>query len=150
MSVEHTIRFRVRYGEVDQMGVVHHSRFLTYFETGRVELMRAIGLPHVEQEDRGEPQSIRSVDVRYVSPARYDDVLELTTSVPRARGAQVVFQSRLWRAEPEPRTLVAEATQVGAAVTRDGKVRRLTARELAAFGGTDGGESATGPVAPAS
>ncbi|MBN2584660.1 MAG: acyl-CoA thioesterase, partial [Planctomycetes bacterium] len=118
-----------------QMGVVHHSRYLSYFEMGRVELMRAIGLPHVEQEDRGEPHSIRSVDVRYVAPARYDDVLELTTSVPQARGAQVVFEGRLWRVAPEPRTLVAEATQIGAAVTPEGKVRRLTPRELAAFNG---------------
>lgn len=134
MSVEHTIQFRVRYGEVDQMGVVHHSRYLSYFEMGRVELMRSIGLPHAAQEDRGEPQSIRSVDVRYASPARYDDVLELTTRVPEARGAQVVFESRLWRIEPGPRALVAESTQVGVAVTADGKVRRLTPRELAALG----------------
>jgi len=133
MGAEHTMRFRVRYEEADQMGVVHHSRYLTYFEMGRVELMRAVGLEHLQQERRGEGHVIRSVDIRYVAPARYDDVLELVTSVPKARAAQIVFQGKLGRAEPEPATLIAEATIVGAAVTAEGKVRRLTERELAAL-----------------
>jgi acyl-CoA thioester hydrolase len=192
MGIEHKIQFRVRYDEADQMGVVHHSRYLTYLEMGRVELLRAAGLPHLAQEERGEPLSLASVAIRYLAPARYDDLLELVTTVEEARGARVVFKSRLLRidagcakAAGEPLSLdgrgwpegpgegdgraapvvtnsnsrtgtspvptkatapgstvvaakpvpIAEATVVAAAVTPDGKVRRLSDRELAALGG---------------
>ena len=133
-TVEHTIEFRVRYDEADQMGVVHHSRYLVYFEMGRVELMRAVGLPHRAQEDRGQPLTVAGVDVRYVAPARYDDVLRLVTAIEEARGARVVFRNRLSRIDPGPETLLAEATVVAAAITPDGAARRLTPEELTAFG----------------
>ena len=153
MTVQHTIEFRVRYDEADQMGVVHHSRYLTYFELGRVELMRAVGLDHLHQEERGQPLSIAGVEIKFLAPARYDDTLRLVTTIAEAHGARVVFQSRLSRvassnsgraAAPEPNaatrqpeTPIAEATLTAAAVTADGRVRRLSAEELAAFGGTN-------------
>lgn len=116
------------------MGVVHHSRYLGYFEQGRIELMRAIGLPHLAQEERGQPLTLQSVEVRYAAPARYDDVLELETWIEEARAARVVFRNRLRRAEPDPSDRpLAEATIVAAAIRPDGSVRRLTAEELAAF-----------------
>lgn len=136
MNAQNTIEFRVRYDEADQMGVVHHSRYLAYFEMGRVELMRAVGLPHLRQEERGQALTVQQLDVRYAAPARYDDVLRLTTAVAEARAARVVFTSRLTRREPgTAETLLAEATVVAAAIDSTGKVRRLTPEELAAFGG---------------
>jgi acyl-CoA thioester hydrolase len=136
MSTTNTIRFRVRYDEVDRMGVVHHSRYLVYFEQGRIELMRAIGLPHLVQEERGQPLTLRSVDVRYMAAAQYDDVLELETWIEEARAAKVVFRNRLSRAEPTPSPgPLAEATIVAAAITSENTIRRLTAEELAAFRG---------------
>ncbi len=156
----HTLTFRVRYDEADQMGVVHHSRYLTYFEMGRVELMRHLGLPHLEQEERGQPMSIRRIDVRYLSPARYDDVLELSTEITEARGARVTFKGRLVRLEggkgPSPaaatggrggaekqaemagaKTLIAEAVMEAATITPQGRVRRLSTEELAALAADD-------------
>jgi acyl-CoA thioester hydrolase len=134
MTARNVTRFRVRYEEVDRMGVVHHSRYLGYFEQGRIELMRAIGLPHLAQEERGQPLTLQSVEVRYAAPARYDDVLELETWIEEARAARVVFRNRLRRAEPDPSDRpLAEATIVAAAIRPDGSVRRLTAEELAAF-----------------
>ena len=50
---EHTIQIRVRYPEVDAMGYLHHSRFLQYFEIGRVELLRSLGYSYAELERRG-------------------------------------------------------------------------------------------------
>jgi acyl-CoA thioester hydrolase len=135
MAAEHTIEFRVRYDEADRMGVVHHSRYLAYFEMGRVELMRAVGLPHLAQEERGQALALRSLDVRYCTPARYDDTLRLATRVDGARGARVVFKSHLTRVDPGPEAAVAEATVEAAAVRPDGAVRRLTPEELAAFNG---------------
>lgn len=134
MAAEHTIRFRVRYAEVDQMGVVHHSMYLTWFEMGRVELMRAVGLNHRRQEDLGRPLSLRDVEVRYQAPARYDDELELVTTT-EARGARVVFTGRLKRVDPEPLAPIATAEMTGAAITPGGRIRRLSDEELAAFNG---------------
>ena len=133
MSAEHTIEFRVRYDEADPMGVVHHSRYLSYFEMGRVELMRAVGLVHLAQEDRGRPLTVKTAEVRYQGPARYDDLLRLVTRVEEARGARVVFRSRLFRAEPAPPMPLAEATIVAAAIDSSGCARPLAAEELAAF-----------------
>jgi len=135
MGAEHTIEFRVRYDEADRMGVVHHSRYMAYFEMGRVELMRAVGLPHLTQEERGQALTLRSLDVRYRAPARYDDTLRLVTTIEEARGARVVFKSRLARVDPGPEATVAEANVVAAAITPDGAVRRLAPEELAAFNG---------------
>ena len=134
-GVEHSIEFRVRYDEADRMGVVHHSRYLVYFEIGRVELMRAAGLPHLAQENPGQALVLKQVDVRYLAPARYDDRVRLTTSIAEARGAKVVFASRLVRIAPAPETLLAEATTIAAAVTPDGTARHLTAEERTAVGG---------------
>lgn len=127
----HTLTFRVRYDEADQMGVVHHSRYLTYFEMGRVELMRHLNLPHLQQEERGQPMSIRRIDVRYLAPARYDDVLELTTSITLARGARVTFTGHLRRTHPP--AAIAEATMEAATITPQGRPRRLSPDELAAL-----------------
>lgn len=133
MATEHSIEFRVRYDEADRMGVVHHSRYLVYFEMGRVELMRAVGLPHLAQETQGRALVVTDVDVRYLAPARYDDRVRLTTSVAEARGAKVVFQSRLARIDPAPEAPLAKATVTAAAVAPDGAARQLTAEELAAL-----------------
>jgi acyl-CoA thioester hydrolase len=134
MARHNTITFRVRYEEVDRMGVVHHSRYLGYFEQGRIELMRVLGLPHLAQEERGQPLTLKSVDVRYRAPARYDDVLCLETWIEEARAARVVFGNRLRHAESDPGDRpLAEATIVAAAIDPQGSVRRLSDEELAAF-----------------
>jgi acyl-CoA thioester hydrolase len=101
MAVEHSIQFRVRYDEADQMGVVHHSRHLAFFELGRLELLRAAGLPPLAQEERGRALGLRNIAVRYLAPARYDDLLELTTRVDQVRDGEIVFKSRLFRISAE-------------------------------------------------
>jgi len=121
-GVEHSIEFRVRYDEADQMGVVHHSRYLVYFQMGRVELMRAASLPHLAREERGQALVLKEADIRYLSPARYDDRVRLVTTIAETDGAQIVFASRLVRIDPAPETLLAEAT-VAAAVPHEGAAR---------------------------
>lgn len=113
------------------MGVVHHSRYLTYFEMGRVELMRHLGLPHLEQEEIGQPMSIRRIDVRYLAPARYDDLLELSTRIAEIRGARIIFKGSLRRSYPT--AAIAEAEMEAVAITPAGRPRRLSPRELSAL-----------------
>src|SRR3954453_23457303 len=76
---EHTIHIRVRYPEVDAMGYLHHSRYLQYFEMGRVELLRSLGHSYVELERKGVFFVVVKVEVRYKAPAHYDDELTLIT-----------------------------------------------------------------------
>jgi acyl-CoA thioester hydrolase len=91
-------RVRVRYAETDQMGVVYHSNYLIWFEVGRVELIRQIGLDYkkMEEED-GCGISVVDAHARYRAPARYDDELVIETRLLAARGAVVKFGYRILR-----------------------------------------------------
>ena len=77
--IEHTIQVRVRYPEVDRMGYLHHSRYLQYFERGRVELLRSMGHRYDELEQRGIFFVVVKAEIRYKAPARYDEELTLVT-----------------------------------------------------------------------
>ena len=91
-------RVRVRYAETDQMGVVYHSNYLIWFEVGRVELMRQIGLDYKQMEEEDDCGiSVVDVHVRYRAPARYDDELIIETRLLVARGAVVKFGYRIRR-----------------------------------------------------
>ncbi|MGO9246764.1 MAG: acyl-CoA thioesterase [Verrucomicrobiia bacterium] len=77
--MEHTIQFRVRYSETDQMGTFYNSRALEWFECGRTELLRACGLPYAEMERRGAFLPVVESHVEYQGRARYDDLLRMTS-----------------------------------------------------------------------
>lgn len=91
-------RVRVRYAETDQMGVVYHSNYLVWFEVGRVELIRQMGLNYKQMEEEdGCGISVVDVHVRYRAPARYDDELVIETRLLAARGAVIKFGYRVLR-----------------------------------------------------
>src|SRR5438874_4907065 len=92
-------RVRVRYAETDQMGVVYHANYLVWFEVGRVEFIRSLGMDYrtMERED-GVGIAVVDVAARYLSPARYDDELIIETRLIAARGAVVKFGYRVVRA----------------------------------------------------
>ena len=90
-------RLRVRYAETDQMGVVYHSNYLIWFEVGRVELIRQLGLNYKQMEEEGCGIAVVDVHVRYKAPARYDDELMIETRLLAARGAVVKFGYRILR-----------------------------------------------------
>jgi len=76
-----TIQFRVRYSETDQMGTFYNSRPLEWFEMGRTELLRYLGLPYAELERRGVFLPLIEARVEYLGRARYDDLLAMTTTL---------------------------------------------------------------------
>jgi acyl-CoA thioester hydrolase len=90
-------RVRVRYAETDQMGVVYHSNYLIWFEVGRVEFIRQLGLNYKLMEDEGCGIAVVDVHVRYRAPARYDDELLIETRLLVARGAVIRFGYRILR-----------------------------------------------------
>lgn len=116
--IEHTIVFRVRYPEADAMGVVHHSRFLQYFEMGRVELLRAAGHSYADLERQGAFFAVVKAEVRYRAPARFDDELTLKTRIVRQTAVRVDHVYELKRAE----TLIAEGATTIACVDRSGEL----------------------------
>lgn len=93
-------RLRVRYAETDQMGVAYHSNHLIWFEVGRVEFMRQMGLSYrdMERED-GLFIAVAEVTCRYRAPARYDEEVIVRTHLKNVRQSVVVFSYELHRAE---------------------------------------------------
>jgi acyl-CoA thioester hydrolase len=95
-------RVRVRYAETDQMGVVYHANYLVWFEVGRVELIRQMGLSYKDIErDEGCRIAVVDAALRYRSPARYDDELIIRTRLTAVRGPVIKFGYTIVRAEDE-------------------------------------------------
>ena len=113
----HTIRLRVRYIEVDAMGYLHHSRYLQYFELGRVEMLRAHGVRYADLEKRGVYFVVFKAEVSYKQPARYDDEVELTTVETRRTHVKIEHEYAL---RCEGRLLATGKTAI-ACVGRDGR-----------------------------
>ena len=93
------IEIRVPYADVDQMGCVHHSNYLKYFEQGRTELLRETGWAYRELEESGTFFVVTKALCNYHSPARYDELLSLTTMVKRVTLARIDHQYELRRKE---------------------------------------------------
>ena len=95
----HTFQFRVRYSETDQMQTFYNSRALEWFEVGRTELSRAIGVSYAEWEHRGIHLPLIEAHVYFTGRAKYDDLLEMTTSIHREGRARIRFENRIVQAD---------------------------------------------------
>jgi acyl-CoA thioester hydrolase len=114
---------RVRYCEVDRMGVVHHSRFAVYFEMGRTELLRANGYTYRDLEDKGVFLVVARLDCRFRAPARYDDELVLTTTITKIDNVRIEHAYKLVR--PADGKLIAEATTTLVHVDKEGRLQAI-------------------------
>jgi acyl-CoA thioester hydrolase len=110
-----TSRIRVRYAETDQMGVVYYANYFVWFEIGRVEVLRSVGLSY-DQMEKEHKLILPVVDAscRYRSPAKYDDEVLIETRPAMLRGSVLKFAYRILRngkegAQPE---LLAEGETV--------------------------------------
>lgn len=122
MLREHEISIRVRYQETDAQGRVHHANYLTYFEQGRVEMLRAAGYDYQRMEKEEDLLLVvAEVNCQYFQPANNDDLLRLRTRTHSAKGARVVHDYELFRDD----LLLAQCRTVLACVDRQGRVRRL-------------------------
>ncbi|NBD37275.1 MAG: acyl-CoA thioesterase [Verrucomicrobia bacterium] len=93
--VECRFRYRVRYAETDQMGTFYNARALEWFEVGRSELSRAMGLPYTEWEKRGAFLPLVESYVRYLGPASYDEELEMRVGVEATGRAKLRFHNEV-------------------------------------------------------
>ena len=113
MSV--TTEVRVRYAETDQMGIVYYANYLVWFEIGRVELLRSLGLAYSQLEkDHQCILPVIEATCRYKSPARYDDRILIETWPSLLRNSVIKFSYRILRKGPdgEEPLLLAEGESV--------------------------------------
>jgi len=121
MPAVHEIEIRVRYQETDGQRRVHHANFLTYFEMGRTEMLRAQGRTYREFEDDGLYMVVSEATVRYHAPADYDDLLRLRTRVEKVGAAHIRHAYEVIRGT----TIVVTGETTVVCVDATGRVRRL-------------------------
>lgn len=123
MHPQHEHCFRVRYQETDAQGRVHHANYLTWFEIGRVEMLRASGYRYRELEEAGIMLVVSDIRCQYYQPALYDDLIRLVTTTVAAKGARIEHHYQVFRDD----TLLAEGYSTVACIDRSGRVKRLPA-----------------------
>lgn len=82
---------RVRYAETDQMGVVYYGVYPQYFEVGRVEALRELGMTYREMEENGTMLPVKHLELNYLRSAKYDDLLTIQTSIVEMPGVRISF-----------------------------------------------------------
>lgn len=94
---EHTLR--VRYQETDQMGVVYHANYLNWFEIGRTELIRSLGMPYQAIEAKGLLLPVIEAELKFRMPAKYDDIIAIRTRIEEYTNVRLHFSSQIVRGE---------------------------------------------------
>ena len=102
--------YRVPYADTDQMGVVYYGNYLTYFERARNELMRAMGYDYKTCESEGFMLPVVHAEVDYRSPAKYDDVLEISAWVKSQKGVRLEVACEV-RRQGDPTVLASGYTR---------------------------------------
>ena len=88
---------RVRYGETDQMGYLYYGNYAQYFEVGRVETIRSLGLTYKDMEEKdGIWLPVVSMQIRFVRPAYYDELLTIRSEIRKMPNTHITFHSELF------------------------------------------------------
>ena len=101
----HEFKVRVRYAETDQMGVVYHGNYAQYFEMGRVEWLRNLGLSYSVMEKQGVMLPVVSLTMNYKKPARYDDLLTVRTIFKKQETVKIEFDYEIYNEAAELLTI---------------------------------------------
>lgn len=116
---------RVRFGETDLMGIVHHATYLSYFEAGRVEYLRRRGVEYLAWAARGVNLPVVEANLRYRRAARFDDLLVVETRLGELGRVKVRFDYRVLRAGEQGEELLCEGFTLLACVNEALVPRRL-------------------------
>lgn len=118
MNLSGQTTIRVRYVETDQMGIVYNSNYLIWFEVGRTELFRQLGLPYRLFEEQGLGLAVIEATCRYRKPARYDEELIITTVAEEMSARKVVFSYKIHKED----LLLAEGSTVHYFINKEGRL----------------------------
>ena len=88
----HETSLRVRYGETDKMGFVYYGVYAQYYEVGRVELLRSLGLSYKSLEEFGYELPVVSFNINYKNPAFYDDQIIIKTTISNMPSSKIIFE----------------------------------------------------------
>ena len=100
-------QLRVRYQETDQMGVVYHANYLNWFEIGRTELIRELGIEYIDIEKRGLLLPVTELTTKFRMPAKYDDQVTVCTRIAAYSSRKLHFQSEVRLYSDEERRALA-------------------------------------------
>ena len=89
--IRNQTKIRVRYGETDQMGYVYYGNYAQFFEVGRVEWLRALGASYKSLEESGIMLPVIQLNINYMKPAKYDDLLTITTILTKKPLVKIEF-----------------------------------------------------------
>lgn len=95
--IKESIKINVRYAETDQMGFVYYGNYAQYFEIGRVEALKKIGLSYREIEERGFMLPVKSLHINYIKAAKYDDTLNIITTIKERPSNRIRFDYEIYR-----------------------------------------------------
>lgn len=121
--VQNNCAYRVIYGDTDQMGVVYYANYLRWFERGRSEFLRQIGVPYATIEAQGLHFPVTEVQCRYSQSARYDDVVLIETSLTELGRASLRFEYRVTRQDDG--ALLATGSTLHACIDGTGRIARI-------------------------
>ncbi len=96
MMISHKTAIRVLYSDTDQMGIVHHSNYLKYYETARWELFRSLGISYKSIEDAGYIVPVIRINTHYIKAIHYDDIITIITTLKTIKGARIWFLYKLY------------------------------------------------------
>lgn len=119
----HHFPVRIYYEDTDFSGNVYHAAYLKFFERGRTEFLRELGVHHAELAAQGVAFAVRSMAIEFDGAAHIDDLLSVSTSVARVSGARLVLEQTIARGE----SVLTRATVVVAAIKTTGGPARLPA-----------------------
>ena len=92
----HESKIRVRYGETDQMGYVYYGNYALYYEVGRVEALRNVGIDYKKIEEKGTMLPVLSLNIKYIRPAVYDDLLTIKSQILKKPSTRIQFQHEVY------------------------------------------------------
>lgn len=123
----HLLAVRVYFEDTDFLGVVYHANYLKFMERARSDMLRLLGVGHVELDEgaygEGLAFAVRHIDVAFLKPARIDDIVEIETVVTKVGGARLVLKQTVRRAGET----LATASVMVAIINSAGRARRLPA-----------------------
>ena len=93
------VQYRILYGDTDMMGVVYYGNYGRFFELGRTEMIREMGMPYIELEKMGIVMPVYSLESKYKNVLRYDELITIETTVKKLPVARMEFFHRIYNEE---------------------------------------------------
>jgi len=121
--VSNFTKVRVIYADTDAMGIVYHTNYIRWFEIGRNELMRQLGVAYTEMVKLGLNLPLTRVNCHYLLSAKYDQLVTVETKIDYIKRASIKFNSQIW--DEEGKKLLVEGYTIHACTNMEGKIRRI-------------------------